>query len=506
MPHGGAGGLAACGGRESPVKCRPLPLVALQYRAIMSAEPRQAMVFVDLETTGATASVDRITEIGIVEVTAQGEVREWSSLVNPLVPIPSFIQGLTGINDEMVASAPTFAQLADEVMQRLQGRLFVAHNARFDYGFLKQSFARLGMDFKASVLCTVKLSRKLYPQYSKHSLDALVERHGLHMPARHRALADAAVLWQFWQVLVAQVSVGPLQQAVDELTGRRHWPSQLDVAVLHDLPEGPGVYIFYGDADQALYVGKGRNVRQKVSGHFSADKPTARDAQLAQQVRRVEWRACAGELGAALQEAQLIRRWQPLHNLRKREGKAMSCTWRLVPHQRGDDEGVLAELVATADLNWREDPGAHGLFGSQRDAIKTLREIAESAQLCLVTLGLEKGVAGQACAALPAQQCSGVCTGQESLADHSKRLRHVMAHWRVQAWPFEGPVKVREGQAWHVLDAWCYLGTASDAADIPHLLDQARPAFDKDIYKLLVSSLQGLQAEALADPGATHAA
>jgi DNA polymerase-3 subunit epsilon len=149
--------------------------------------------------------VDRITEIGIVEVNEEGEVREWSSLVNPQTSIPPFIQNLTGISDAMVADAPTFEELAEEVLMRLHGRLFVAHNARFDYGFLKNEFKRVGVDFKATVLCTVKLSRKLFPQFSKHSLDALIERHHLHMPARHRALADAAVLWQFWQILQQQM-------------------------------------------------------------------------------------------------------------------------------------------------------------------------------------------------------------------------------------------------------------------------------------------------------------
>ena len=150
----------------------------------------EPMVFVDLETTGATGTVDRITEIGIVEVNEEGEVREWSSLVNPQTSIPPFIQNLTGISDAMVAEAPTFEELAEEVLMRLHGRLFVAHNARFDYGFLKNEFKRVGVDFKATVLCTVKLSRKLFPQFSKHSLDALIERHGLVCSARHRAMGD----------------------------------------------------------------------------------------------------------------------------------------------------------------------------------------------------------------------------------------------------------------------------------------------------------------------------
>ncbi|TAK98527.1 MAG: ethanolamine utilization protein, partial [Aquabacterium sp.] len=229
----------------------------------MSAAQFQPMVFVDLETTGSTGTVDRITEIGIVELNEEGEVREWSSLVNPQTSIPSFIQSLTGITHDMVADAPTFAELADEVLSRLHGRLFVAHNARFDYGFLKNEFKRLDLDFKAPVLCTVKLSRKLFPQYSKHNLDALVERHQLHMPARHRALADADVLRQFWQVLQSQMPADQLDAAVGELTGRSSWPVQLDPAVLAELPERHGVYLFFGDNELPLYIGKANNIRQR---------------------------------------------------------------------------------------------------------------------------------------------------------------------------------------------------------------------------------------------------
>jgi DNA polymerase-3 subunit epsilon len=484
----------------------------------MPEEAFQPMVFVDLETTGSTPSVDRITEIGIVEVNEEGEVREWSSLVNPLTPIPGFIQGLTGITDQMVADAPTFTQLADEVLARLHGRLFVAHNARFDYGFLKGEFKRLGLDFKAPVLCTVKLSRRLFPQYSKHSLDALIERHQLHMPARHRALADAAVLWQFWQVAQAQLPPGELQAAVGALTGRSSWPIHLDPALLDELPERHGVYLFHGENDLPLYIGKANNLRQRVMSHFSADHSSAKEMSLSQQVRRIEWVETPGEMGALLKEAQLIKQWQPTHNRRLRRTNEL-CTWRLVPMAQGDEtaqgqggepggapnlepgarpdeqRGLKPELAWARDLDWGRQDQVYGLFGSQRDALKTMREIAETAQLCLVTLGLEKATKSakasksRPCFAYQLKQCSGACIGQESLASHSARLKTVLSDWQVKTWPYAGPIKVREGRAWHVLDAWCYLGTADDEAGVRALLSQGRPTFDKDTYKILVSWL-----------------
>ena len=157
------------------------------------AFPSEPIVFVDLETTGATFGVDRITEIGIVEVGPLG-VSQWTSLVNPQRPIPAFVQQLTGITDAMVRDAPTFEQLASGLLERLNGRLFVAHNAHFDHGFLKGEFRRMGLRFAPDVLCTVQLSRAVYPAQSRHGLDALIERHALVPSARHRALADADLL------------------------------------------------------------------------------------------------------------------------------------------------------------------------------------------------------------------------------------------------------------------------------------------------------------------------
>lgn len=157
------------------------------------------VVFLDLETTGATATRDRITEVGLIEVDGGYFVREWSTLVNPGIPIPSLIQSLTGINDSMVATAPYFEDIARELYEAIDGRMLIAHNARFDYAFLEQEFKRIDQDFSAPVLCTVKLSRKLFPQHARHNLDTLISRHDIDCDARHRALGDARVLWQLAQ-------------------------------------------------------------------------------------------------------------------------------------------------------------------------------------------------------------------------------------------------------------------------------------------------------------------
>lgn len=175
--------------------------------------PCDRLIFIDLETTGASAATDRITEIGLIEVGTSGANR-WSSLVNPGIPIPGFIQQLTGIDDAMVRDAPSFAQLQEGLLKRLTGCLFVAHNARFDHGFLRNAFAEGGHSLQCDVLCTVKLSRHLYPDESKHNLDALVARHQLRPESRHRALADADLLWQWWRKLQDEIPVDTFEKAI----------------------------------------------------------------------------------------------------------------------------------------------------------------------------------------------------------------------------------------------------------------------------------------------------
>jgi len=146
------------------------------------------LAFIDLETTGGSSTGDRITEIGL-RLWENGEVVEdWQTLVNPEQSIPPFIEKLTGITNAMVADAPTFEDVAERFREKIGDAVFVAHNARFDYGFVKAEFRRIGKAFAAPVLCTVKLSRRLYPEYRRHNMDALIERHGLDPGPRHRAM------------------------------------------------------------------------------------------------------------------------------------------------------------------------------------------------------------------------------------------------------------------------------------------------------------------------------
>jgi DNA polymerase-3 subunit epsilon len=299
--------------------------------SFISTEP---LVFVDLETTGGSLGVHRITEIGIVEVGPSG-VSQWSSLVNPQQSIPFFIQQLTGISDSMVRDAPTFDVIAQDLLARLDGRLFIAHNARFDHGFLRSEFKRAGIQFQPDVLCTVQLSRAIYPAERRHGLDALIERHALVPAARHRALADADLLWQFWQHLHAAHSVDVLHSHIQQVTRRFRLAGDIDEDTIERIPAGCGIYVFYGENDAPLYVGRSVRLRQRVRAHLSGVKRSAKEQRLAELVRRVEWIATGGELGAMLEEGRSIARLSPPHN-------------RVVKVRRDDPRGAAWTLGAIA--------------------------------------------------------------------------------------------------------------------------------------------------------------
>ncbi len=282
------------------------------------------LAFVDLETTGGNPLVDRVTEVGVVLVDENG-VREWSQLVNPQTRIPAFIERLTGISNAMVAEAPGFKDIAQNLNLLLEGYLFIAHNARFDYGFLKNEFKRLDIVFRPSLLCNVKLSRALFPEHKHHNLDSLIVRHDLKVSERHRALGDAQLIHQFWQDIHKTFDAALIAATVKKLVGRPSTPSQIDDNLIQGLPDTPGVYLFYGENDLPLYVGKSTHIKQRVLSHFSADHRHSKEMSLSQQLRRIEYIETAGEIGALLKEAQLIKSLQPIHNRRLSAYSSEGC-------------------------------------------------------------------------------------------------------------------------------------------------------------------------------------
>jgi DNA polymerase-3 subunit epsilon len=462
----------------------------------------QDLVFVDLETTGGSAAHDRITEIGLVRLKDGVVVDEWSSLVNPERPIPAYIEAFTGISNEMVADAPLFAEIAALALGKLQSAVFVAHNARFDYSFLRSEFQRAGRSFSAKVLCTVKLSRRLFPQFIRHNLDAVMERNGIVCDARHRALGDAKVIRDFWLKVRREVPPQQLADALRGLLGAYKLPAHLPPDFADDLPEGPGVYRFLDEAGTVLYVGRSNSLRARVCGHFSAEPGQSKDRRLSDKVRRVEWVESAGELGALLLEMQWIKVQKPVFN---RRGKSAAQPHTLRAGARGTrSAGPPVEAVAIECLDLTDLTECFGVFHSEKDARKALADIARAHQLCLKVLGLEDAAPGSAvgagsCVALQLGKCKGACTGKEPILLHNMRLQLALSSLKLKAWPFPGRVALRERESryggfggarageFHVVEHWAYLGTARSEEELAALrVKEGDGSFDADAYRILV--------------------
>ncbi|HUH94492.1 MAG TPA: exonuclease domain-containing protein [Casimicrobiaceae bacterium] len=449
-----------------------------------------AVAFVDLETTGMTAAEDRVTDVAIVRVRG-GAVDEWSTLVHPQCSIPAAIQALTGITNAMVARAPTFERIADEVADRIAGCLLVAHNARFDYGFLKHEFARLGRTFTARVLCTVKLSRRLYPHAGPHHLDALVLRHGLPAADRHRALGDARILRSFVETVYRERGAEEIELAVRRILKTPSLPPQLAPDALDAIPETPGVYRFYGLNALPLYVGKSVNLRERVAAHFAADYRGANDQRLSAEIRRIEFEQSAGELGALLRESRLVKSLLPAYNQRLRKRTDM------VALHVAEEPGAPA-YVRSGAIDPRALDGLYGPFSSRRHARDALRQLAREASLCWSVLGLERRQGP--CFARQLGRCAGACVGAETREAHHARLRQALATLALRRWPYPGLAGVQESSLLaarsevHVFCDWCWLGTARDEADLGALIEAPpRAEFDLDIYRLLARRLGRLK-------------
>ena len=445
------------------------------------------LAIVDLETTGTRPSLDRVTEIAVLEVDGLQLASRWSTLVNPGMPIPAEIQALTGITREMLQAAPRFEDLADELAARLDGRLFVAHNARFDYGFLRREFQRIGRRFSAPTLCSVRLSRRLYPGRG-HDLDSVIARHGIACTARHRALGDAEALWDFLRIAAREHDGEVLDLAARIAARQPTLPPQLEASAIDDVPDAPGVYLFYGEGGAPLYVGKSRSMRSRVRQHFSSLAPWTR------AVRRIDWRRTTGELGALLLESRLVKELAPAHNRRLRKAEAVAgfaFDGRRLRLARADeiDAGTLGCL--------------YGPFRSRGAARAALRELADRHRLCLRAMGFEAGFgrAGRgACWRAQIGRCGGVCAGRESIHAHHARLVAALAPLRNADWPHPGPLGVvetdaaRDATEIHVVDRWCYLGAARDDGELAELLSERsrgrrEPVFDYDHYRILAAHL-----------------
>jgi DNA polymerase III subunit epsilon len=440
--------------------------------------------FIDVETTGTKPVTSRLTEVAVIRFAAGKAPKRWQTLLNPGTSIPNEIQVLTGITNDMVRNAPTFFEIRDELRELLTGAFFVAHNARFDYGFIKNEFRRAGESFTSDALCTVRLSRALYPNADGHGLDAIIHRHRLSGFARHRAMGDTEATAAFVQHAARDHGVDAVFAAAKSLLKMPSLPAQLENNSLADIPDSPGVYLFYGVNDLPIYIGKAKQLRERIRSHFSSDHMSSNDIRLSQELRRIEWRPTAGEFSALLLEAQLVKEKLPLHNIALRKRTKLGF-WALSELDADAKHEDAAPLWLSAD-EWvtesRAD-GARTFFGPFNDkaaAKRWLATLAKDQQLCDHALGFSKPRhANDPCFPRQLGRCHGVCVGAESIAAHQARCAVAMAAQRMPDWPFDGVATFEERDEANdrvdllQFDQWC---AVSGGERVP---------FDADVFKLL---------------------
>lgn len=451
----------------------------------------QTFVFIDLETTGGSPPGDRIIEIGLKKVINGRVIDEWQSLVNPQKTIPPFIENYTGISNKMVQDAPLFASVAETLKSKLEGAVFVAHNARFDYSFVKSEFRRINVPFSAKVLCTVKLSRQLYPQHIKHSMDALIARHDLPAGPRHRAMGDVDSMLAFFLHTLSELGEGAVDTVIGKILKRPSLPSHLAADTLDELPQTSGVYRFYGENDVLLYVGKANNIYQRVMAHFTSDHSTTKGVVMSQSVRRVEWTETAGELGALLLELKQIKTLKPLHNKRSRAVNSLH-SYTMIPNIKGY---LSLQLVQQVDISRLDE--FYGLFSTKKVAEKALQGINANNELCAKLIGLDSG-AGP-CFQHKLGRCKGACIGEEDVTRYNLRMKIAFHSLQLKKWPYKGGVAIKEYQSFvdktdiHIVYRWVHLATinseeALSEFDIGKYVDaclEGEYLFDSDSYRVI---------------------
>ncbi len=437
---------------------------------------------VDVETSGSSANYDRIIEIGILRIENGKIVKTFKSLINPEQSLSPYITNITGIRTEDLLNAPTFEDIKDEVFELFEGAIFVAHNARFDYGFIRNEFKRAGMNFNKKCLCSVRLSRKLFGRYKRHDLSSIIDRFDFVCENRHRAFDDAKVIWDFMEMVRAKGRGEEMEMVIDQLLKKPTLPQSLDEKTLKNLPYGPGVYIFYGPEDEVLYVGKSKSLRNRVLSHFSNDHTSTKEMNLCQQTKRIETRETAGELGALLLESQLVKDLSPLYNRQLRKATLLVVARKI---EIGGYNSVVLER--TDEISLSDYRNVMGVFRSIAQGKEFISTICDELGLCPKILGIQKG--NGACFSHQLRKCKGACVGKDAPEDFNKRFNKAFARRRIKSWTYDTPISIEEkgdeGSQTFILDNWCLVAEHKTEDGENHPVAHT-PVFDYDRYKIFV--------------------
>ena len=448
------------------------------------------IVIVDVETTGMSPVRSRIVEIACIRIEEGKEVDRFVTLVDPEQSIPLTLQAITRISNEMVKGAPTFVQIAKRVEEIFDGAILCAHNARFDYSFIKAEMERAGLKFKKTMLCTAKLSRNLFKQHRKHDLSSLIDRHSFACEARHRAEGDADVLVQFLKHIQKEFEEEKVRATLEAVCGMNAVPPQITMATVASLPESPGVYTFHGKDGEVLYIGKSVNIRSRVMSHFGNTHRDGKEMKLWEEVEDITYESTVSDLGASLLELKKIKSEYPTYNRMSRKVKSM---WYLEKYI--NDKGyVCFNLVPDSEIVFEDLKNLYAVFKTKKQAVSYLTELAKEHGLCPKLLGAESGKG--ICFSYQLAKCSGSCAGKIQPAVYNANVEKLFEDRRLRTWPYKEKVtlkyydKNREKAEVFVIDNWMLeKAEVYEEQDSRSLLGSLSHLFDYDVYKVLVKFL-----------------
>lgn len=365
---------------------------------------------VDIETTGGSSRIEKITEIAIIQHDGNNITGEFSTLINPERNIPYYITSLTGITNEMVEDAPKFFEVARTIVEMTEGRTMVAHNARFDYSFIREEFKSLGYNFRRNLLDTVTLSRKLIPGHKSYSLGNLCRDLGIRISGRHRASGDALATAELFKLLLEKDGLNHSRQSgLIKNTKLSKLNPCLDLSKVEMVPEEPGVYYFYDEKGNLIYIGKSRNLHQRISTHLS-NNTTGRAMEMRDMIADMDWEVTGSELIALLLESAEIKKNKPLYN---RAQRRTGFQWGIFCSTNA--EGYHVFRFGKIDDN--ENPLS--VFAGREKARSMLSYLVEKYELCQKLSGLYESPG--ACFHHHVGLCRGACCGKEAPESYNER-------------------------------------------------------------------------------------
>jgi DNA polymerase-3 subunit epsilon len=368
---------------------------------------------IDIETTGLSPSNEKITEIAVFIHNGEKIIEEFSTLINPEKKIPYRITQMTGINNQMVADAPKFYEVAKKIIELTENRIFVGHNVRFDYGFIRNEYKSLGYDYQRQTLDTIKLSRKLIPGQPSYGLGNLCKSLKIGNHARHRAEGDALATTKLFELLLT------LEENPENtnLTGMQ---SSLNKSLIENLPKETGVYYFYDKSKELIYVGKSINIHDRVLSHLN-NNLNKKALEMKNAIADVQFTLTGNELVALLLESSEIKKHQPFYNRAQRRTYYNHGLYSFF-----DDEGYLNLKImkVIASLN------PLYTYSSLNEAKNHLEMLVAEYSLCQKLCGLYNTQGP--CFHHQIHQCHGACIGEEPKESYNLRVQEALDNYHFE--------------------------------------------------------------------------